>query len=105
MGRRSPSTSPSHRRKRSRKNYAVEKPWPAKARLGRKAGTKVEVGKQELWIRRQAETVKSPKEHWTKEGQKKLRWKDVTRDLHEAGLHINERKASWPNKDLLTQAE
>ena len=51
-------------------------------------------GIQERWTRRRAETVKVLKNNGSKKAKKESRWKDVTKDVHEAGLHIKERKCS-----------
>ena len=58
--------------KKQTKYYPVEKRWPTKARTGQKVERKAQVGKLELWIRRQVVTVKSSQEQRTKESKKRV---------------------------------
>ena len=88
MGRRYPSASLSLQKKRSRthitllKNHGPQK-LVLVERLEGKPGTT------------SGDSQGSPEQR-SKEGKKKKsKWKDATKDFHEARLHIKERKTSW----------
>ena len=65
-----------------------------RAHLGRRKGWQ---GKNTGWKQGPVTTVKNSQGQWTKEPPHtpKSRWKDVTKVLHEAGLLIKDRMASW----------
>ena len=93
MWRRSPSTSPSHPRKRSRNMAHKSSSWSK----GWKENTSWKPGTVDGATNKDSQS--SQKKQRARESKKESRWTDVTKVFHDSGLHIKERNVSWHNCD------